>query len=241
MLGEEPGMGVLAVVALVAGLLRGFTGFGGPAFLIAVLTIFYPPIMVVGKVLIVDFAASTFLFHSCFRRIQWKPTLSLVIPSLLVMPAGQWLLVAMDPDVLARGIAVTILLPSLMMLAGWRYRKRPGLVGMVLIGVISGVIFGASYIALVTITAVLLGPWNHVEARTLIVAWAFLVQIWFTFISVYAGTVGSSDLLIAWPAAVLYLAGTWLGSRLFGGVGEAQYRNVALIVLAGLALAGLVR
>ncbi|MDE0713479.1 MAG: sulfite exporter TauE/SafE family protein [Gammaproteobacteria bacterium] len=234
-------MGVLAVVALVAGLLRGFTGFGGPAFLIAVLTIFYPPIMVVGKVLIVDFAASTFLFHSCFRRIQWKPTLSLVIPSLLVMPAGQWLLVAMDPDVLARGIAVTILLPSLMMLAGWRYRKRPGLVGMVLIGVISGVIFGASYIALVTITAVLLGPWNHVEARTLIVAWAFLVQIWFTFISVYAGTVGSSDLLIAWPAAVLYLAGTWLGSRLFGGVGEAQYRNVALIVLAGLALAGLVR
>ncbi|MYH89376.1 MAG: sulfite exporter TauE/SafE family protein [Gammaproteobacteria bacterium] len=241
MLGEEPGMGVLAVVALVAGLLRGFTGFGGPAFLIAVLTIFYPPIMIVGKVLIVDFAASTFLFHSCFRRIQWKPTLSLVIPSLLVMPAGQWLLVAMDPDVLARGIAVTILLTSLMMLAGWRYRKRPGLVGMVLIGVISGVIFGASYIALVTITAVLLGPWNHVEARTLIVAWAFLVQIWFTFISVYAGTVGSSDLLIAWPAAVLYLAGTWLGSRLFGGVGEAQYRNVALIVLAGLALAGLVR
>ncbi|MDE0095502.1 MAG: sulfite exporter TauE/SafE family protein [Gammaproteobacteria bacterium] len=234
-------MGVLAVVALVAGLLRGFTGFGGPAFLIAVLTIFYPPIMIVGKVLIVDFAASTFLFHSCFRRIQWKPTLSLVIPSLLVMPAGQWLLVAMDPDVLARGIAVTILLTSLMMLAGWRYRKRPGLVGMVLIGVISGVIFGASYIALVTITAVLLGPWNHVEARTLIVAWAFLVQIWFTFISVYAGTVGSSDLLIAWPAAVLYLAGTWLGSRLFGGVGEAQYRNVALIVLAGLALAGLVR
>ena len=234
-------MGVLAVVALVAGLLRGFTGFGGPAFLIAVLTIFYPPIMIVGKVLIVDFAASTFLFHSCFRRIQWKPTLSLVIPSLLVMPAGQWLLVAMDPDVLARGIAVTILLTSLMKLAGWRYRKRPGLVGMVLIGVISGVIFGASYIALVTITAVLLGPWNHVEARTLIVAWAFLVQIWFTFISVYAGTVGSSDLLIAWPAAVLYLAGTWLGSRLFGGVGEAQYRNVALIVLAGLALAGLVR
>ncbi len=241
MLGEEPGMGVLAVVALVAGLLRGFTGFGGPAFLIAVLTIFYPPIMIVGKVLIVDFAASTFLFHSCFRQIQWKPTLSLVIPSLLVMPAGQWLLVAMDPDVLARGIAVTILLTSLMMLAGWRYRKRPGLVGMVIIGVFSGVVFGASYIALVTITAVLLGPWNHVEARTLIVAWAFLVQIWFTFIAVYAGTVGSSDLLIALPAAVLYLAGTWLGSRLFGGAGEAQYRNVALIVLVGLSLAGLVR
>ena len=234
-------MAVIAVVALVAGLLRGFTGFGGPAFILAVLTIFYPPITIVGKVLIVDFAASAFLFRSCFHRIQWKPTLSLVIPSMLFIPAGQWLLLVMDSQDLARGIAITILLTCLMMLAGWRYRKRPGLVGMVLIGSFSGVIFGASYIALVTITAILLGPWNHVEARTLIISWAFLVQIWFAFIAVYAGTVGSGDLLIALPGAVLYLVGTWLGSRMFGSTGESQYRNVALMVLIGLSLAGLVR
>ncbi len=241
MLGDEVGMAVIAVVALVAGLLRGFTGFGGPAFIIAILTIFYPPIMIVGKVLIVDFAASTFLFRSCFHRIQWKPTLYLVIPSMLLMPVGQWLLLVMDSQTLARGIAITILLTSLMMLGGWRYRKRPGLAGMVLIGSFSGIIFGASYIALVTVTAILLGPWNHVEARTLIVSWAFMVQIWFAFIAVYAGTLGSGDLLIALPGAVLYLVGTWLGARMFGRAGEKQYRNAALVVLVGLSLAGLVQ
>ncbi len=240
MVGNEPEMAVITGVALVAGLLRGFTGFGGPAFMIAILTIFYPPITMVGKVLIVDFVASTFLFRSCYHQIQWKPTLSLVIPSMLFIPAGQWLLWLMDSETLARAIAVTILLTSLMLLSGWRYRKRLGLAGMILIGSVSGIIFGASYIALVTVTAILLGPWNHMEARTLIVSWAFMVQIWFTCIAVYAGTVGSGDLLIAWPGAVLYLVGAWLGSRLFGLTGETQYRNVALIVLIGLSVVGLV-
>ncbi len=241
MLSAEPGMAVLATVALVAGLLRGFTGFGGPAFLLAILTIFYPPIIVVGKVLIVDFAASTFLFRSCFHQIQWKQTLSLVIPSMLLMPVGQWLLLVLDSDILAQGIAITILLTSLMMLVGWRYRVRPGLAGMACIGAFSGIIFGASYIALVTVAAILLGPWNHHEARTLIVSWAFCVQMWFAVIAVYAGTVGIQDVLVAIPGAALYLFGTWLGSRMFGRAGESQYRNVALVLLIGLSLAGLFR
>lgn len=241
MLGAELGMAVIALVALVAGLLRGFTGFGGPAFMMAILAIFYPPITIVGKVMIVDFIASTFLFRSCFHQIQWKMTLSLFIPSMLLMPVGQWLLLVMDSETVARGIAVTILLTSLMMLAGWRYRKHPGPVGMVLIGSVSGIIFGASYIALVTVTAILLGPWNRVEARTLIIAWAFMAQVCFAFIAVYAGTVVGNDLLVALPGAVLYLAGTWLGARLFGQAGEAQYRNVALIILVGLSLAGLIQ
>ena len=39
----EPGMLVIAAVAFGAGLVRGFTGFGGPAFILAILTLFFTP------------------------------------------------------------------------------------------------------------------------------------------------------------------------------------------------------
>ena len=35
-LSGEPGMAIIAIVAFGAGLIRGFTGFGGPAFILAI-------------------------------------------------------------------------------------------------------------------------------------------------------------------------------------------------------------
>ncbi|MCP4388677.1 MAG: sulfite exporter TauE/SafE family protein, partial [Gammaproteobacteria bacterium] len=44
MTGDEPGMLAVALVAFGAGLIRGFTGFGGPAFILAILTLFFAPV-----------------------------------------------------------------------------------------------------------------------------------------------------------------------------------------------------
>ena len=235
----ELGVTVMALVALVAGVIRGFGGFGGPAFILAILTIFYPPTMIVGKVLVVDFIASLFLFRAVFSEINWRATLGLAIPSILLLPVGHWLLLEMDADLLSQGISLTILVTSLAMLSGWRYRKTPGMAGIIAVGALSGLVFGASYIALVAVTAILLGPWNHREARNLIISWAFLVQICFAVMTVTGGTVDRDDLLIALPGAVLYLGGTWVGAHLFRDAGEARYRNVALFILVALSVIGL--
>ena len=42
-LSGEPGMAIIAMVAFGGGLIRGFTGFGGPAFILAILTLFFTP------------------------------------------------------------------------------------------------------------------------------------------------------------------------------------------------------
>ena len=48
----EPGIAIVAIVAFGAGLVRGFTGFGGPAFILAILTLFFTPYCVVSKILV---------------------------------------------------------------------------------------------------------------------------------------------------------------------------------------------
>ena len=237
--GIELGVAMTSSVALIAGLIRGFTGFGGPAFMLAILTVFYPPTMILGKILVVDLVASSYLFYSCYRKIDWHSTLWLVGPTLLMMPIGQWALITLDPELLRRTIASIILMASLLLLSGRRYKTELGKVALVIIGLVSGLIFGGSYIALVVVAAILMGPYNEAQARALIIGWAFIAAVWYGVISITAGTTGYGDVLIALPGMLLYLFGVWLGSRWFDRFGKRHYRNVALgtlVILSGLAL-----
>ena len=83
-----PGMAIIALVAFGGDLVRGFTGFGGPAFILAILTLFFTPYSVVAKILVVDFIASVYLFKAVYRQIDWRATASMVIPTLVFMPLG---------------------------------------------------------------------------------------------------------------------------------------------------------
>ena len=227
----ELGIVVTALVALVAGLVRGFTGFGGPALMLAILTIFYTPIAILGKILVVDLAASSYLFQRCFKEINWKETAALALPTMLTMPLGQWLLHEIDPLLMRRAIGIIIALACIMMLFGIRYKKPFGLTGMAIVGLCSGVVFGATYIALVVVTFILMGPYDKAAARTLIVAWAFLVSVWYAIISSVSGATVIGDVWIAAPGAVLYFIGVYVGSGLFQNTEEGRYRKLALVTL----------
>ena len=134
----EPGMAIIAILAFGAGLIRGFTGFGGPAFIIAILTLFFTPFSIVSKILIVDFIASVYLFKAVYRQIDWRSTAYMVIPTLVCMPIGHWLLIELDPLIMKRAISVVIAGACLLMLLGVRYRTPMTNQWLILIGIVSG-------------------------------------------------------------------------------------------------------
>jgi len=231
MVSNELGIVVTAGVALAAGFIRGATGFGGPAFMLATLTIFYTPLTILGKVLVVDLASSAYLFKMVFKRIEWRSTFALAIPTMITMPAGQWLLLHLDPLFMRRAIAMLILATCLLMLLGLRYKKPMSLLSMFLLGGLAGLVFGATYIALVVVAAILLGPYGKDRSRTLMISWAFFVSVWYGIISIISGATVVRDLYIALPGAFLYFVGVWLGSHWFTGAEEGRYRTVALTIL----------
>lgn len=238
MTGNELGITMTAAVSLCAGFIRGFTGFGGPAFMLAILALFYAPITIIGKILVVDLASSSYLFAKIRHQINWKPTLALAIPTMASMPLGQWLLLNTDPIDMRRIIAAVILVTCLFMLFGIRYKRPLRVQALIGIGIVSGLVFGATYIALVVVAAVLLGPYDKNAARTLIISWAFLVAAWYGVISALSGATKWADVYIAAPGAVLYFAGVWVGSLLFNRSREDSYRRVALVTLLVLAILG---
>ena len=236
----EPGMAIIAIVAFGAGLVRGFTGFGGPAFVLAILTLFFTPYSIVSKILVVDFLANLFLFKAVYREIDWRSTAFLVIPTLLAMPLGHWLLMEMDPLWMKRSMAVIIAIACIFMLIGVRYRKPLTIAGLIVLGLCAGIVFGGTYIALVAAVVILLGPYDKNQGRTLIISWSFFTVLGFALMSALSGTTGIDDLITAAPGAATYLLGTWLGSLGFHKVSEQLFRRGAIAVLLCLALFNLV-
>lgn len=239
MAADDPGMIAVALVAFGAGLIRGFTGFGGPAFILAILTLFFTPISIVSKILVVDFLANVYLFKACYRRIDWRATWFMVMPTLLCMPLGHWLLLELDPLWMKRAMAAIIASACILMLIGFRYRHPMTPAWLIFAGIVSGTVFGGTYIALVAVVFVLLGPYDKDQGRTLIISWSFFAVLGFAVNSVFSGTTGIDDVVTALPGAATYLAGTWLGSHGFRKSSEKLFRRAAISTLLALSVINL--
>jgi len=228
---DDPGLLAIAAVAFGAGLIRGFTGFGGPAFILAIMTLFFTPVSVVSKIVVVDFLANAYLFKACLKEINWRTTAAMVVPTILAMPLGHWLLLELDPALMKRAMALIIAAACVLMLVGFRYRHPMTTGWLILVGICSGVVFGGSYIALVAVVFILLGPYDKNTGRTLIVAWSFFTVLGFALIATVSGTTGIDDVITAAPGAATYLLGSWLGSHGFRNSSEKLFRRVAISTL----------
>ncbi len=239
-LSGEPGMAIIAIVAFGGGLVRGFTGFGGPAFMLAILTLFFTPYSIVSKILVVDFIASIYLFKAVYRQIDWRATAAMVIPTLIFMPLGHWLLIELDPAWMKRVMALIIAAACVMMLVGYRYKHPMTTAWLVFVGICSGIVFGGSYIALVAVVFILLGPYDKHQGRTLIISWTLFTVVGFALISALSGTTGVDDVIVAAPGAVSYMLGAWMGSHGFRQSSEKGFRRAAIAVLLCLAMFNLI-
>jgi uncharacterized membrane protein YfcA len=233
-LSGEPGMAIIAMVAFGGGLIRGFTGFGGPAFILAILTLFFTPYSIVAKILVVDFIASVYLFKAVYRQIDWHTTAYLVIPTLLCMPLGHWLLIELDPLLMKRAMALIISAACVMMLIGFRYKHPLKTSWLILIGCSAGLIFGGTYIALLAVVVILLGPYDKHAGRTLIISWAFFTVLGFALVSAVSGTTGVDDVITAAPGAATYMLGTWIGAHGFRKSSERLFRRASILTLLAL-------
>ena len=236
----DPGMAIITIVAFGAGLIRGFTGFGGPAFILAILTLFFTPYSIVSKILVVDFIASVYLFKVVYRQIDWRATACMVLPTLVFMPLGHWLLIELDPVWMKRVMALIIAAACVMMLAGFRYKHPMTTTWLVFAGICSGIVFGGSYIALVAVVFILLGPYDKHQGRTLIISWSFFTVLGFALISAVSGTTGIDDVIAAAPGAATYLLGTWIGSHGFRKSSEKLFRRAAIATLLALSIVNIV-
>jgi uncharacterized membrane protein YfcA len=234
--------GIAAVVALAAGLMRGFVGVGSGMLMAPVFAILFGPLETVGMVIMLDAFVTAQLLPSVHRLIEWRVVIPMAAVAALFMPLGTWLLVSVDAGLMARGIALIVLLFVLILMSGWRYRG-PKRLGISLgVGGISGVLIAATSMGNPPVIVYFLsGPDSAATNRAnftgyFAVTLATLLAMMAVRGLILAPTVERTLFLLP-----VFAGGAWLGARWFYRASDRSYRQVALGLLLCVALYGVFR
>ena len=238
---DDPRMiAVTGATALVAGVVRGYSGFGGPALMALVLTQFFNPLSVLTKVVIIDAVSYLLLVPSTVREFDRRLVPVVTISTFVGLPIGVYLLTATDPVVMKRAIAAAVAVCVVIMLLGVRFRAPPPIVVRILVGVFAGVVLGATYIALVAVIFFFALPDSGARSRANTVFWGITLAYGLIALHLVLGNVAVDDLWRAALLGVFYLAGTGAGVWWFRRTGERGFRRAVHWLLLGLAAIGLV-
>ncbi len=227
-------------VTLVAGLARGFSGFGGALIFMPLASTVISPQLASATLLIADgFAALTLIPNAAVSAPRRDPLL-IAAGALFGIPIGTLALVHLPAIDLRWGISLTVLALLLLLASGLRYRGQSKAPLSIAVGIVSGFFSGAAQLGGPPVVAYLIGrdmPGRVVRA-SIILFFAMSSCISATSYGLN-GLLTLESLVLAIIVAPVFSLGLFLGSRLFGIASEVVFRRVCFGLIAAAAIGGL--
>lgn len=230
------GLGLLALAALIAGLSRGFSGFGSGLIFIPLAGMIVGPKAAAPLLLLIDFVGMLPTVGPAWRPSEKLPVLLMAGGAALGLPLGILVLFHLDPILLRWLLCATIFGLLLLMLSGRRYSgpMTPPVFGGV--GIVAGVMSGVAQIGGPPIVAFWLGSQRPVVVVRANIMLYFAVSAVMSVIAYTAsGLLSESIVLLALIAGPAYFAGVLGGVRLYPLAPEQVFRKISF-ALIGLAV-----
>jgi uncharacterized membrane protein YfcA len=123
----EPGLPFAAVVALVAGLVYGFAGFGSALIFIPLTTLVLPPAVAIAAFSLLALAALVTVVPRAWGLADRRAVCVMLAASVLVTPVGVLVLRIASEEVLRAIVAGLTLATLAALVAGWRVPVGAGL------------------------------------------------------------------------------------------------------------------
>lgn len=224
----------------LAGLVRGFAGFGSAMIMIPALSVLFGPARAVPLGLLLEIVLSLPFVPAVRHQVDWRRMAILSAGGLLALPAGIAALLLVPATPIRFAMSGLILGFVAVLAFGWRYTGKPTDAATAGTGLLSGFLNGVVGMAGPPVVFFLLsGPYAAAEVRASTVVFFAIVDLAAVIMLWIAGSVGidlARDVLLLAP---VYLLAAWAGARGFGRADEAVYRKVALGILVAVALGSL--
>ena len=235
-------MAIAAMIAIAAGLMRGFAGFGSGMLMAPIFAVLFGPIESVTMVILLEIFVSVQLMPQVLKDTQWRFVIPLGISAALLMPVGAHLLASTDPNLLARVMATVVLFFVIVLMTGWRYRGEKGLIPTLGVGAVSGTLMAATGMGNPPVLLYMLsGQDSAATNRANIIAYLSVTQGILLAVLASMGMLSWAPVAKAMLVTPGYVLAAWAGNRLFHQSTEVLYRRTALILLFGVACYGLLR
>ena len=91
-------------IAVLNGLIQGYTGFGGALLMVPLLSVLYSPVEAIAMVCIAIFFGSAQLYPMAVRQAVWRELFPVFAGLALFIPLGALLLFHLDPHLVRRSM-----------------------------------------------------------------------------------------------------------------------------------------
>jgi uncharacterized membrane protein YfcA len=233
---------VATIILFVASIIRGLTGFGFSAILVTGLSFVLPPAQTVIIALLLEIAASVHLLPSVWKKIDWVLLRALGVGVIVGTPIGVSLLAWLDPDLMRLLISCMVLVFALLLFFGFVYRGPRTLPVHGGLGFVSGLCNGTAALGGLPIVTFLLSTDASVAAtRATLIAAFFGTDLFALFFARGHGLLNGTVMVYAISAVPILIVGVGIGHRLFHIASPELFRKLAIVLLLGLSMAGIVR
>lgn len=224
---------VALAAALVAGFVRGFTGFGSALVFMPVASAAFSPQLAAPVLLVTDFVLGLPLIVSVLRHVRWRTVLPIAAAALVTSPIGAYALARGDPLVLRWFISAIVFALLLLLVSGWRYRGEPRPLPSLGVGAVAGLLGGIGQVSGPPVVVYWIsGPDTATVIRANLICFFAAISIAsfaaYFWNGLFTADVGNLVLVVA-PAYALAL---FVGARLFRRSDGNGYRPFAYAVIA---------
>lgn len=231
----------MAAAVLVAAFIRGYSGFGYSAMVIAASSLVMNPLNMVAVVVILETAMSVQAARGISADVDWRRVGLMLAGAAVGLPLGLWLLTGISEDAARAVISAYVLLMCGVLLAGWRLASEARGLSNLGMGVVSGLANAPGMGGLPIAAFFAAQPMRAAVFRATLIAYFPLLDLYSAPLYWWHGLVTWDTLRASLIALPLTFLGNWLGGRHFLNTDPQDFRRFAILLLAGLAGLGLAK
>ncbi len=231
---------MLTFGAFLAGVVRGFAGFGTAMIYLPFAGQVLSPFAALTTLVVKDLIAPLIHVPRALREGQSRDLLWLLAGAALFVPVGVWILSLVHPDAFRWGVSLVTFTMLAVLILGVRYHGAITRRITLATGALGGLLLGS--VGLPGPPVILLYMASTLPAaavRATLTLYLILADVLLLAVLGWNGYIVASGLVLGALMILPYVLGNWIGARLFRPGHEALYRRVAYAIIAGSAILGL--
>lgn len=223
----------IAAIALIAGAVRGFVGFGAGMILIPFVSAYFGPKIGASSILVADGILTLPYLFASVRRCEPKTVLPVALGAVVAVPIGAYLLHTVDPTPIRWAIAPLIAVLLALLLSGWRYKDTPPFATSVSVGAAAGFLSGLIQLSGPPVVALWIsGPASPQTIRANIYVFFGVTTVIAVISYAVGGIFGGNLIPILVTIVPGYAVGLIAGSRYAGRANPVVFRRMAIGLIA---------
>ncbi len=230
---------VLGLILLLAAFVRGYSGFGFSALVVAAGGLITDPVALVPVAILCELAMTVFQAQGVVALVDWRRVVPMLAGAAVAMPPAIWVLARLGTDPARLAISGLILVLSAVLLAGWTVRTPFRTRGHVAVGLASGLATGAAVGGLPVAAFMVAQPIAAPVFRATMVAYLTAIDLVALPLLWVNGLISRDTLVILALALPLLVLGLWAGGRRFLATAPQDFRRMTirlLLLLSGLGI-----